>query len=127
MARVRDLHKQRFELYVAHPSIVERAERVRRIQLEGLEKQVHWELRRAALTRASLMLIYASIVTLLLSPIVLGIALTWPPAEYVALSLFTLGLLVVLAFVVVSMLDVRQALRWTRSEHDRVATNTLRT
>jgi hypothetical protein len=121
LARVRDLHKQRLESYVAHTADDARTEEVRRIRLEGLEKQAHWLIRRAALTRASLMLIYASIATLLLSSTVLGIAIAWPPAEYAALALFALGLLILLASVVIAMLDVRQALRWVRYEHERVA------
>ncbi|MEL6396459.1 MAG: DUF2721 domain-containing protein [Planctomycetota bacterium] len=121
LVRVRDLHRQRLESYVLHTEDDERANRVREIRLEGLEVQAHWLIRGAAMTRASLLLIYASIAALLLSSTGLGIAVAWAPAEYAALGFFALGLLILLAAVIVAMLDVRQSLRWVRYEHDRVA------
>ena len=121
LARVRDLHRQRLESYVLDTADDERAKAVREIRLEGLEVQAHWLIRRAAKTRASLLLIYSSIAALLLSSTALGIAVAWAPAEYAALGFFALGLLILLAAVVVAMLDISQSLRWVRYEHDRVA------
>ncbi len=121
LGRVRDLHKQRLESYLVHDTEDERAMRVRAVRLEGLEVQAHSLIRRAALTRASLMLNYASIVSLLLSSMTLGVAVAWAPAEYAAMGFFVLGLLILLAAVIVAMLDVRRALTWVRYEHDRVA------
>lgn len=120
LARVRDLHQRRLDAYVAVPLDDERALQVREIRLDGLEVQSHQLIRRAALARASLILTYLSVAFLLLSSGSLGLAIVWHPAEYVAITLFIVGLIVVLAAVVVAILDVRGALRWVRYEHQRV-------
>jgi len=120
LARIRDLHRLQLDAFLSLDTDEERAVRVRHVRLEGLEVQARWLIRRASLTRASLMLVYVSVAALLFSSASLGVAVGWPPAGYAAVALFVLGLLVLLASVIVAILDVRQALRWVRYEHDRI-------
>lgn len=121
LARVRSLHQLRIEAYESDTEGRPRAEQVKRVRLSGLEKQAHQLIARAALTQTSLMLAYASVAMLLLSTSALGLSLIWASFELLAVVLFFLGLVLLTVSVVAAMLDVRQALRWVRYEHGRVA------
>lgn len=122
IARIRDLHRQRLSDYVLLDEDNERSRQVRTIRLEGLEVQAQCLIRRAGLTRASLLLEYTSIVALLLSSSSLGVAMIWEPAEYFAGAFFILGLTILLVAMLIAIFDVRQALRWVVYEHERLAT-----
>ena len=120
LARIRTLHAQRLASYVELDLGDGRAREVHAVRLEGLEVQSHSLLRRAGIVRVSLLLEYASIAALLASSVCLGVALLAPFAEYVAVGFFVVGLILLSSAVVAAMMDVWQAVRWVRYEHDRV-------
>lgn len=121
LARIRDLHQQRLHAFAELPSAEGTTSLVYALRVEGLEVQSHWLIRRAGLTRTSLSLVYASTAALLLSSMSLGASLVWDQAEYAALVLFGVGVLLLTGSVAFAMLDVRQALRWVKYEHNRIA------
>lgn len=75
-----------------------------------LEEQVEHLMARARLVRAALVCLLATILSMLLCSLAIGLSLVWDDAAYVALAVFLLGVLVEATGVVLAILELRIAL-----------------
>jgi hypothetical protein len=75
-----------------------------------LQVQTERVTRRARLIRATLLCMLLTIACLAMCSLFLGLSALWPPAMYVAVPLFVLGLLLLFAGVILAALELRQAL-----------------
>jgi uncharacterized membrane protein HdeD (DUF308 family) len=75
-----------------------------------LEEQTRRVTRRARLIRATLLCLLATIGCLTLCSLMTGVSVLWPPAIYVAVGLFVVGLGLLLSGVVLAMLEMSRAL-----------------
>jgi len=124
LARVRAFHAERLDVWLSSPEPGSPAEAVRNLRLEGLEYQSHRLLTRAALLRATMALLLLAIGCNLISA--LGLVAVFfvgelPSALSVVPSVsFGLGILLMFAATVTSLLEVAKILETVRYEHERV-------
>ncbi|MGP1272947.1 MAG: DUF2721 domain-containing protein [Phycisphaerales bacterium] len=122
LSRIRTFHREQLEVWCAEPEPASRAAAVRSTRLAGLEHQIDGLLRRAALLRATMLMLFLAIGCNLLSMIFLGLRYleAAPGGLYeLAVGAFLLGVLLLFAALVTSVLEVAAILQTLRYEHDR--------
>lgn len=123
LARVRAFHAERLNIWRDGAEAGTRAEQVRDLRLEGLERQTHRLLDRASLLRITMLLLFSAIACNLFTMLALALrhAVGSEDALYVAaIGIFLLGVVLVLASMVSSALEVGRILETVRYEHGRV-------
>ena len=90
------------------------------MRFEGLEAQTHRMLRRAALQRNALQLLFLAVMAMGASSLLLGLALVAPFAEWVAGAAFVGGLALVIGAMGYCIAEMSGALTPIRYEHERV-------
>ncbi|MFO0684454.1 MAG: DUF2721 domain-containing protein [Sandaracinus sp.] len=111
VGRIRAIHKEEIDtlsrMSIAPAPAPSRSTRRRVITLE---EQVEHLMARARLVRAALVCLLATILSMLLCSLAIGLSLVWDDAAYVALAVFLLGVLVEATGVVLAILELRIAL-----------------
>ncbi len=122
LARIRAFHRERLDVWREETSEGTRHHQVRALRLEGLEHQTHRLLHRAALLRVTMIVLFLAIACNLLS--VIGLALRFvveTPGLYEgAVGVFVVGIVLMLAAMVSSVVEVGRILETVRYEHGRV-------
>jgi len=83
----------------------------RRLLLEHLESQTARVIRRAMLIRLTLLFLLLTISLLIGCCMMLGLSVVFPHAIFIAVPLFMLGLLMMLAGMIAAMLELKAALQ----------------
>lgn len=111
VGRIRAIHKEEIDalsrMSLAPAPAPSRSARRRVVTLE---EQVEHLMARARLVRAALVCLLATILSMLLCSLAIGLSLVWSYAAYVALAVFLLGVLVEATGVVLAILELRIAL-----------------
>ena len=121
LSRIRGFHQERIEAFQIEPGKDERADRVRAMRLEGLEEQTHRLIRRAALIRNALLLLFFAIICMLISSLVLGLSTIVDGVQPAAIVMFVVGVISMLIAMILSLAEIGAALKTVRYEHSRVA------
>lgn len=111
VGRIRAIHKEEIDaLSRMSLSPAPAPSRSTRRRVVTLEEQVEHLMARARLVRAALVCLLATILSMLLCSLAIGLSLVWDDAAYVALAVFLLGVLVEATGVVLAILELRIAL-----------------
>jgi len=119
IARIRAMHRERIDVYL-DPRDDPRARSVQRMRREGIDLMTGRMLRRAALMRATLMLLFGGVICLVVSSLLLGLSAFADDMEAGAIVAFSAGLLFVMLAMITALMDVACSLEAVRFEHDRV-------
>ena len=124
LGRIRAFHSERLEIWVSHPESGTEADLVRSLRLEGLEFQSTRLIARARLLRTAMLFLLLAIGSNLLSAVGLVFAFLVREVpricEVFPTAAFGLGIVLLLAATVTSLIEVSKVLETVQYEHDRV-------
>ena len=114
IARLRQLTRERLQLQDALlPHVPDGAGRTVRVArhrkqalLDEMEQQTSQIVRRARLIRGTLLSLLTAVALMIVASLMLGASVVWPPGALVAVPLFVLGLLAMLAGVGFAMAEL---------------------
>lgn len=122
-ARARAFHKEWFELFAQYTGMDEARQAepdakylFRRIEM--LHDQGHRVMRRARLVRDCLLCLLTTVLCMLACSLALGAAAWIPRLDWLAVALFYLGVVVMMAGVAMAIFELRLALDPLALEHD---------
>ncbi len=123
LARIRTFHREQLDIWCQDPADGSKQAAVRHTRLEGLDHQMHRLLRRAALLRATMLLLFGAITCFLCAMLCLGARFIAPDPDLlyrVSVYLIIGGIGLMLSAMVTSILEVGAILETLRYEHRRV-------
>ena len=123
LARIRAFHNARLDVWREDADPATRAGKVRALRLDGLNLQTRRLLERAALLRATMILLFASLTCDLIAMLLLGARVVAPEGRLfydASVGVFMLGVVVLLAAMGTSAVEVWRILETVRYEHGRV-------
>lgn len=119
LARIRTMHRERVDTHLVlrdDPHFQD----IQHMRLEALQSQAHSMLRRAALIRNELFLLYSAILLMLLCSLLLGLSVLFDISRTIGVALFVLGIVSMIAAIAFALFEVACSLRAVRDEHERV-------
>jgi hypothetical protein len=114
VTRLRMVQRERLQETIALRTAIERRDalsaRRHRRMLNNLKQQTAGIIGRARIIRLTLLGLLATVAFVVVSSILNGLALLWPPLAFVAAAMFCCGMISLLSGVIAAMFELKKAL-----------------
>lgn len=120
VARLRQFHHERFEIYESMSTSEESEKQLLTARFEGIGEQADHILQRARTIRNGLICLVGCILCMLASSLAIGLSLTIESVQPVVVGLFILGVLSMTAAMVFALAELRASLKEVEYEHERI-------
>ena len=120
VARLRQFHEKRFEIYEIMSTSTESEKPLLTVRFEGISEQADHILQRARAIRNGLMCLVGCILCMLASSLTIGLSLTIESVQPAVVGLFILGVLSMSAAMVFACAELRSSLKEVEYEHERI-------
>ena len=128
LGRIRAFHREELEIWRDEAAPGSRADRIRTLRLEGLQRQTERLLKRASWIRVSMLLLIASLACDLFAMLALGAQfMVGEVARGVGVALFMTGLVLFVAALATSAVEVFRIMETVLYENKRVSALTAET
>lgn len=124
LGRIRAFHHEQLEIWRIDAAPGSRAARIRSLRLEGLDTQGERLLRRIALMRITMLVLFGAITCNIVASLSLAgelIAEETMTIRVIGVGIFVFGLILMLLAMVTSAIEVYMAMGSVRYEHERVS------
>ena len=114
VSRLRTVQRERLQEQLALRAALERRDAIsvrrHRRMLNNLKHQTNGIIGRAHIVRLTLLGLLATVAFLVVSSMLNGLALLWPPLAFAAATLFVAGMLCLLSGVIAAMVELKMSL-----------------
>lgn len=120
IGRIRTMHSERIDAFLRRDSTDARWCAVRDMRIEGIDMQTGRMLRRCRLMQRAIQFLYAAVILLVVTSIMLALSSLAPTLETAAAYTFATGLIGVMGSMFIGIWEIGLALETVTHEHDRV-------